>query len=954
MELFCTISISRVYIYLLYNKKEMKRTITLLLFIAIGLMSQISMAVPAYKGLVQLSQPDGTEISAYLFGDERLSWVESEDNYTLMYNQQGYLEYAIKNQDGDMIPSGVIAKNQSERSISDINFLSTIEKRLRYSEPQVKIMLQMTEMLDNSKAQGIEGLTIGIRKLLVILVQYSDSIPGETRFTYTRQDFEDLFNQIGYSANGATGSVRDYFAASSFGKLDLQCTIVGPVTLLNDRAFYGARTANDNDANAAQMIIDACYAADSVVDFTTFDNDGNLTVDGVHIVYAGKGEHNGGGNNAIWAHRSKLSLPLVLDGVRIVDYSCASEKNTSNDISGIGVHSHEFGHVLGVLDYYDTNKDIDGVSKTLGDLDIMDAGTYNNNEKTPPLYNAFTRVYLGWASPYIIDSTMLMDITSIPNQDTALIFKINTPNEGEYFILENINFSGWNSFLHTSINSFRNNTGTNSAIRAFHIDESASSTGWGLSIQGGNCVNCVAIKNNVLLMSADGNYNGNQTGQIGKMSWYYTNMANMLYPGSQNITSLTDTTTTNLKSWGNQNSNVAITNITRLANDNITFKVNGGAALGVQVQTFAPTQITFTSAKLSGSTQTSLQGDTTVIERGFVYSTDPYPLVSNNKLIVAGTIGSFDTTLTGLVEGKTYYYRAYGINANGVAYGEHFSFLTNSDPISNNSIVDSNFAACETGEMPTILGSVPQGGSGEYTYRWLESTDNINWTITQNAGIRMDYTPSTMAVPMYFKRVVLSADKVDTSASKYVPIVPVTVVGTISKENDTISENSSTGPITLSGQVGDVVVWQRKFGTQQWERVENSAFQTSISEILTQEGDYQYRVRVRSGACPSKNSTPVTIVVSNDIGLYGIELDQINFNIYPNPSKGEFTLDLGKGSGKEVDMQIVDLLGKTVYIKNNLKERVEINVSNIEDGTYILILKEGDKIVGRKQLVITK
>ncbi|MDD2576831.1 MAG: hypothetical protein PHV76_04945 [Bacteroidales bacterium] len=131
----------------------MKRTITLLLFIAIGLMSQISMAVPAYKGLVQLSQPDGTEISAYLFGDERLSWVESEDNYTLMYNQQGYLEYAIKNQDGDMIPSGVIAKNQSERSISDINFLSTIEKRLRYSEPQVKIMLQMTEMLDNSKAQ---------------------------------------------------------------------------------------------------------------------------------------------------------------------------------------------------------------------------------------------------------------------------------------------------------------------------------------------------------------------------------------------------------------------------------------------------------------------------------------------------------------------------------------------------------------------------------------------------------------------------------------------------------------------------------------------------------------------------------------------------------------------------------------------------------------------------------
>ena len=239
----------------------MKKNFTRLLFIAILLISQISMAVPAYKGLVQLSQPDGTEVSAYLFGDERVNWVESEDNYTLLYNKEGYLEYAIKDQQGDLIPSGIIAKNHNNRSVADLNFLASIQKQLRYSKNQINIMLEITEMLDNSKA-AIEGRTVGIRKLLVILVAYTD-----IQFTYTRTQFDNLFNQIGYSASGATGSVRDYYLANSYGKFDLQSEIVGPYVLPNNRAFYGRETDLVNDANAKQMIIDACNAANNDVDF---------------------------------------------------------------------------------------------------------------------------------------------------------------------------------------------------------------------------------------------------------------------------------------------------------------------------------------------------------------------------------------------------------------------------------------------------------------------------------------------------------------------------------------------------------------------------------------------------------------------------------------------------------------------------------------------------------------
>lgn len=919
--------------------KKMKKIITRLLFIAILLISQVSMAIPAYTGLVQLSQPDGTEISAYLFGDERVSWIETEDNYTLMVNELGYLEYAVVDQNGDMSPSGIVAKNPSMRSVMDINFLSQTDKKIRYSKDQINIMLELTKSMETPKSGGIEGLTVGIRKLLVILVEYSD-----LSFTYTRQQFENLFNQIGYTANSSTGSVRDYFAASSYGKLDLQSTVVGPFTLPNTQKFYGEKTANMNDINSKQMIIDACNLADPSVDFSIYDNDQNLIVDGVHIVYAGQGEHNGGGTNAIWAHRSKLGPQDFVsnEGIRIIDYSCASEKRSSSAMSGVGVHSHEFGHVLGLWDYYDSDYQANGISKTFGEYDIMDAGAYNNAEKTPPIYNAYSKIFLGWATPYIIDSNMLMDITSVHSTDSALIYQINTPTEGEYFLIENKDYTGWNRHV-VAMDYYINTSGVTNGLMVLHIDESPNALGWG-----NNCLNCYPDRNSVKLMSADGIYQGSQS----STSWYYSAMSNMFYPGSSNITSLTDQTTTNLISWDGSPSNVAITDITRLPNKQITFKTNGGADYGVIVNTIGASQVTYNSVDLSGSVSASLLGDATIIEQGFVLNTSPYPRVSDMKFNVAGQTPAFNYSVVGLNPGVRYYVRAYGMNANGVSYGEQISFITTSDAISNNAIIDSNFAACETGEMPTLIGTEPLGGSGQYRYRWLESNDGVNWIITKNSGINRDYTPSQMTSPTYYKRVALSAEKSDTSQHKYIPVVPMTVAGDVTIENDTINLNGQTGAITLTNNVGDVVLWQRKDGNAQWASINVGAV-TSFSQNLDESGTYQYRVRVRNGACPSKTTSPVSIFV-NQIGLNDIDKDLINFNVYPNPTSGEFTLDIKTESGKAVDMQLVNLLGKTVYAKSDINSKTNINVSSLENGAYIMVIRDGKRIVGRKQIQIIK
>ena len=54
-------------------------------------------AVIAYPGVINFTQPDQkTKLKIYLFGDERFSWGETMDGYSLMYDNEGYLVYAVK------------------------------------------------------------------------------------------------------------------------------------------------------------------------------------------------------------------------------------------------------------------------------------------------------------------------------------------------------------------------------------------------------------------------------------------------------------------------------------------------------------------------------------------------------------------------------------------------------------------------------------------------------------------------------------------------------------------------------------------------------------------------------------------------------------------------------------------------------------------------------------------
>ena len=65
-------------------------------------------------------------------------------------------------------------------------------------------------------------------------------------------------------------------------------------------------------------------------------------------------------------------------------------------IDGIGTVCHEFSHVLGLPDFYDTDYEDNGQSNDPGDWSVMAGGSYmNNNSRTPvgyPLYERWSRL----------------------------------------------------------------------------------------------------------------------------------------------------------------------------------------------------------------------------------------------------------------------------------------------------------------------------------------------------------------------------------------------------------------------------------------------------------------------------------------------------------------------------------------------------------------------------------
>lgn len=617
------------------------------------LIYQSSWAVKAYPYPVEITQPDGSKITIIQKGDERVKWAQTVDGYSIMRNHKGVYEYAIIDSKNDMIPSGIKAKNASERDSNENQLLSKIGKGLRYSKSQISMMRSISKMHQKSSQKSFP--TIGSRKLVCILIGFADKA-----ITKTKTDFENLFNQIGYSTDGAQGSVYDYYKENSYGQLDLSITVAGPYVAAHNMAYYGANNSNGDDVKPEELITEAVVKANTDVNYANFDNDNDGTVDGVYVIYAGYGEEvSGVSEDAIWAHAYNIPVQ-TLDGKQVSSYSCSAElrSNSGSGITRIGVICHEFGHVLGANDYYDTDYEKSGGEfDGTGSWDLMADGSWNNNGACPAHHNPYTKIYdYKWATAKTLSSGTSISISNA-EQFNYGFYRINTATTNEFYLLENRQQHKFDSYI------------PGHGMVIYHVD--------------GNYITSNPYDINT--SNHQGMYPVCASATDNPPTTYGTiNDIGTPFPGNGLKTSFTDATTPNMKSWAGVNTSKPITNII----ENVSAKTVSFNFMGGLVCTSPTTQATnFTSSAITSNSMTIgwTRGNgnnvLVVIKEGSNVDFDPISGVNYtaNSVFMSGDQTGPDiytiyngpgnsTPITGLKSGMTYYYSVYEYSSTSTCY----------------------------------------------------------------------------------------------------------------------------------------------------------------------------------------------------------------------------------------------------------------------------------------------
>ncbi len=488
------------------------------------------LAVPAYPGLIEFRQPDGTIINIYLKGDEKINWAETPDGYTILVTKDGEYQYAVTDANNDLVFSGVTVSPHNSRTSNEKSLLLELERGLRYSSKQKEMMLSVWEMKDDAVAKSFP--TTGQRTLLCILMQTPDVV-----FERTQEEFDALFNQLNYTLDGASGSVKDYYLENSYGQFDLTIDVVGPFTADSIMSYYSSFEG------ARNLMIEGIHLADSVVNYADYDNSGDGAVEGVYMIFAGYGQEAGGGPNTIWSHAWGIWPAIVLDGVSISRYACSPERrgnsqsNPNRLITRIGVVGHEFGHVLGAPDFYDTDGEGSGGNyQGTGRWDMMASGTWNNGGATPAHHNPYTKTHIyNWAPQQILDEPGHFTLeNSVENSES--FYRINTLTPGEYFLLENRQNIGFDQFV------------PGEGLVIYHIHANVEAAGNGVN---------ASHPQLMYPISAGATTYPDSTPE----SYGFISSPETPFPGSTNNTSFTDFTIPGSRSWSRSFTNKPLTNI---------------------------------------------------------------------------------------------------------------------------------------------------------------------------------------------------------------------------------------------------------------------------------------------------------------------------------------------------------------------------------------------------------
>lgn len=314
---------------------------------------------------------------------------------------------------------------------TDNNVITNQDKGLPQGENGIyNVDFTKGNYVQNVTDQGyyIDGCpTTGNPAVLVIPVEFVDITAASKG--YSIENIQRIFTGKDLSYY----SVHDYFFISSYEKLDLDITVVDSwFRPEKSSSYYENATYDYNGEEVAigdQLILDEALAyLSTIMDLSKFDSDSNGIIDAVVMVNTLKiGE-----DDFHWAYRywniytDNEDYFYEYDGVSANDYVWLAyefmfeEYDEYGDVSYDSTNPlnpytfiHEFSHVLGADDYYDTAYE----ENPLGGYDMMDSMAGD--------HNPYSKFNFGWitASKLIVtDTSVTVNLDAFAkNGDTIIV-----------------------------------------------------------------------------------------------------------------------------------------------------------------------------------------------------------------------------------------------------------------------------------------------------------------------------------------------------------------------------------------------------------------------------------------------------------------------------------------------------------------------------------------------------
>ena len=505
-----------------------------LMTIAMALMTALTgWSAPAMPGTRLVKQADGTLLTIEQHGDEHHHWLQTPDGMLVM-ERNGYYFVADIDEQGRLTATDVLAHDKPLRTLAETLYLR--QQQLRKDRFLERGMTARRAAMVNTSGGYLPHT--GSPRVLVVLAEYQD-LP----FTVNNplEAFDQYLNgteqkDLGNKNNKNTNSIRQYFDICSHGAFTPQFDVVGPVTLPENMAYYGA--GDSNSEKMSQMAKDAIALLPDSIDLSAYDNNNDGAIELMYVIHAGYGQNQGGDSNAMWAKVSTVNT-RINESLTLTRFGCNCElfyphPNFKNNINGTGVFCHEFSHAMGLPDLYPTNsagRRVD--NQSMEKWDVMDYGLYLNNSYSPMPYIAWEQEAMGWQEietltanhKAIHDSIMLMPTL----EEGGKAYKILNPeDDNEFIVIENVQKRN----IYEGI--------VNSGLLMYHVAYPYS------KVNMGDNPNNTAGHPVVSLVPACGigmsGYlrQGQGYGDTHTSEEYENNQKAVIFPGTQNVTQLSD------------------------------------------------------------------------------------------------------------------------------------------------------------------------------------------------------------------------------------------------------------------------------------------------------------------------------------------------------------------------------------------------------------------------------